>query len=168
MRIVFTAIEAAGEVIGLQMGLGFAQFYDPLSSAQVSGTGQFLGLLATLVFLSLDGHLLLITTLAQSFQQVPAAPAAGGMLLAQWGGMVMQAAVLMSLPLIAALLITNAALAVLTRAAPQLNLFAIGFPITMLVGFVGLLVMLPHWVPTLERYFAAGFETALRFAGQAR
>jgi flagellar biosynthetic protein FliR len=166
MRVVFSGIGAAGDLIGLQMGLGFAQFYDPQTAAQVPVLSQFLGLLATLAFLSINGHLLLIATLAESFRGVPPDPMhalpGNWLLLAQSGGMVMHAAVLLSLPLIAVLLITNAALAVLTRAAPQLNVFAVGFPITIAVGFIGLLLALPYLVPGFERLFQEGLQMMLR------
>jgi flagellar biosynthetic protein FliR len=170
MRVVFAAVQMAGDIIGLQMGLGFAQFYDPQSSAQVPVVGQFLGLLATLAFLSINGHLLMIATLVDSFRTVPPEAtlsfATGAMALVQWGGMIIQAAVQLSLPLIAALLITNSALAVLTRASPQLNIFAIGFPITVGVGFVALLLVLPYMVPGFERLFEQGLQAMLRVASR--
>lgn len=166
IRVVFVAVNMAGDMIGLQMGLGFAQFYDPQSSAQVPVVGQFLGLLATLVFLSVNGHLLMIATLVESFQNVPPEAtlslAAGSMALVQWGSMIIQAAVQLSLPLIAVLLITNSALAVLTRASPQLNIFAIGFPITLGVGFIALLLVLPYMVPGFERLFEQGLQAMLK------
>jgi flagellar biosynthetic protein FliR len=170
MRVVFAAINMAGDIIGLQMGLGFAQFYDPQSSTQVAVIGQFLNLLATLVFLSINGHLLMIAALVDSFRTVPPEAtlsfAGGAMALVQWGGMIIQAAVHLSLPLIAALLITNSALAVLTRASPQLNIFAIGFPITMGVGFIALLLVLPYMVPGFERLFEQGLQAILRTAAR--
>ena len=169
MRVVFAGIGMAGDVIGLQMGLGFAQFYDAQAGAQVPVIGQFLGLLASLVFLSLNGHLMLIAALVDSFHTVPVEStqtlAEGCMAFAKWGSMIFQAAVLLSLPLIAALLVTNSALAVLSRAAPQLNVFAIGFPITILVGFIVLMVTLPFWVPALQRLFEAGLQGMTGIAG---
>jgi flagellar biosynthetic protein FliR len=171
MRVVFTGVQMAGDVIGLQMGLGFATFYDPQSSAEVPVIGQFLNLLATLAFLSLNGHLMLISTLVDTFHAVPleAAGTATGtwLLLAQWGGMIMRTAVMLSLPVIATLLVVNAALAVLTRAAPALNIFAIGFPVTILIGFIALLLTLPYCTPIFERIFAQGLETMLRLGAGA-
>jgi flagellar biosynthesis protein FliR len=168
MRVVFAGITMAGDVIGLQMGLGFAQFYDAQTSAQVPVVGQFLELLATLVFLSLNGHLLLIATLIDSFHGAPVDSAKtlteSMLAFAQWGGMIMQSAVLLSLPLIAALLITNSALGVLSRAAPQLNIFAIGFPVTIITGFVVLLLTLPYWIPAFERLFELGLQAMSRTA----
>jgi flagellar biosynthetic protein FliR len=164
MRIVFAGISMAGDVIGLQMGLGFAQFYDPQSNSQEAVVGQYLGLLATLTFLSLNGHLLMISTLIESFHAVPVSPADGGqwLLLAQSGSMVMRAALWLSLPLIATLLVVNAALGVLTRSAPQLNIFAIGFPITMIVGFAAIMLALPYCMPAMEKLFESGIGTMLQ------
>lgn len=170
MRVVFAGVAAAGDIIGLQMGLGFAQFYDPQTNGQVPVLGQFIGLLATLTFLSLNGHLVMISTLIESFHAVPVDAAESGqwLLLAQSGGMVLRAAILLSLPLIATLLVVNAALGVLARAAPQLNIFAIGFPITMIVGFFVLMLSLPYCVPVFERLFESGFGTMLQVATPSR
>jgi flagellar biosynthetic protein FliR len=82
--------------------------------------------------------------------------------------MVVRAAVLLSLPLIATLLVVNAALAVLTRSAPQLNIFAIGFPITIIVGFAALMLALPYCVPALEQLFESGIGSMLQVATPAR
>jgi flagellar biosynthesis protein FliR len=172
MRIVFVAIEMAGEIAGLQMGLGFATFYDPQSQASTPVLGQFIGLLATLVFLALNGHLLLISTVAESFTAFPisaAAPSAvGWRTLAEWGATIFAAGLLMSLPILAALLVTNVSLGILTRAAPQLNMFAVGFPITLSIGLIMLGMMLPYLTPGLERLIHDGFETMLRVAAQVR
>ncbi|MDE1547410.1 flagellar biosynthetic protein FliR, partial [Dechloromonas agitata] len=139
VKIVFAAFNVAGEFIGTQMGLGFATFYDPLSSAQTPVIAEFINLLALLLFLSMNGHLLYLATLAQSFSAIPvsATPIAAGswLNLAELGSRMFSAGLLLSLPVMAALMITNVALAVLTRAAPQLNLFALGFPLTLLGGF---------------------------------
>ncbi len=168
MRVVFAGVSMAGDIIGLQMGLGFAQFYDPQSNSQAPVTGQFLSLVATLAFLSLNGHLLMISTLVESFQHAPAnnpASWAGNALwLAQWGGTVMRAALLLSLPIIAVLLVTNIALGVLSKAAAQLNIFAIGFPITLGIGFIALLSGIPYMIPVLEKLFNEGLLSMLRVA----
>ena len=151
MRIIFTAVEMAGNIAGMQMGLGFATFFDPQNAAQVPVVGQFLGLLATVLFLALNGHLYMIEVLAQSFQALPVSPqpfsAAGWRALAGWGGEIFLAGLLLSMPIMAALLITNLALGIMTRAAPQLNVFSVGFPITLAAGFVVLAIALPYFVP---------------------
>lgn len=167
MRVIFAGIGMAGDLIGLQMGLGFAQFYDTQSNAQMPVVGQFLGLLATLIFLSLNGHLMLIATLVESFQHAPASGstlAANALMFAHWGGAIMRTALWLSLPLIAVLLVTNIALAVLSRAASQLNIFAIGFPVTLGIGFIALLVGLPAMAPALEKLFGEALRMALNIA----
>ena len=170
MRLVFTAIEMAGDIMGMQMGLGFASFYDPVNSTQSQVVAQFLGIIAALAFLSMNGHLYMLSTLSESFQAFPISinlPAANAMhTLALWGGSIFSNALRLSLPLIAALLITNLALGILTRSAPQLNIFAIGFPITLVVGFAALLLTLPYLAPLLEIFMQAGQDTMLTIARQ--
>lgn len=163
MRIVFAAVEMAGEISGLTMGFGFATFFDPQTRARTSAIAQFLALLTLMLFLALDIHLMLLSTLAQSFVALPisAAPVGGGGFrdIANWGGLIFSAGVQLSLPIIAALLITNIALGVLTRAAPQLNLFGIGFPVTLGAGFIMLALVLPYLMTPLERLFQEGIDT---------
>lgn len=159
VRVVFTAVEMAGNVIGVQMGLGFAELYNPMAGGQVAVIGQFLGLIAALAFLALDGHLMMISGLIESMRAMP--PGAAGTavdwrLLTLWGGKIMESAALLALPVIAALTITNLALGVLSRAAQQLNLFAVGFPITLAIGFITLLLSLPHLGGVMERLFTDG------------
>ena len=170
MRLVFTAIEMAGDIMGLQMGLGFASFYDPINSSNTQVIAQFLGILAALAFLSMNGHLYMLATLAESFHAFPIStqvPSASAMrTLALWGGSIFAHALQLSLPLIAALLITNLALGILTRSAPQLNIFAIGFPITLVVGFATLMLALPYLAPLLEIFMQAGQDMMLRIARQ--
>ena len=166
MRIIFSAIEMAGQIIGMQMGLGFAVFFDPQNAAQTPVLGQFLGLVGILVFLSLNGHLLMIEVLAQSFKALPvmAQPfsATGWRALVGWGGEVFLAGLLISLPIMAALLITNLALGIMTRAAPQLNVFSVGFPITLAAGFVVIVIALPFFTPLFERLIQDGLQMMLQ------
>lgn len=171
MQVVFWAAEMAGELIGLQMGLGFATLYDASVPGFIPILGQFLGVVASLAFLAIDGHLLLLSALVESFQVLPLSPlsAPSGLLaLVRWGGSIFSYALALSLPLLATLLITNLALGVLTRAAPQLNIFAVGFPLTILVGMVALLLALPHFAPALERMFGDGLTSMLRTAAALR
>jgi len=166
MRIIFTAVEMAGNIAGMQMGLGFATFFDPQNAAQVPVVGQFLGLLATLLFLALNGHLYMIEVLAHSFEVLPVAPppfsAAGWRVLAGWGGEIFLAGLLLSMPIMAALLITNLALGIMTRAAPQLNVFSVGFPITLAAGFVVLAIALPYFVPLFDRLLHDALQMAMQ------
>ena len=170
MRIVFAAVEMAGELAGLQMGLGYATLFDPQRADMIPVIGRLLGLLALLAFLAIDGHLRLIEVLADTFRILPvAAPGLGTgglMTLVRWGGELFAAGTLLALPVIGAMLVANIALGILTRAAPQLNLFAVGFPLTLGTGLVIFAVALPLLAPQLVTLFSGGFEAVLRIAAQ--
>lgn len=170
MRVVFAAVEFAGEVIGLTMGLGFATLFDPQSQGRSSAISQFLGLLMIMMFLALNIHLMLLAILVESFTTIPitGAPMSGAAFyrLAEWGGEIFRAGAQLALPMIAALLITNMALGILTRAAPQLNLFAIGFPLTLGVGFIVILLSLSYLAAPIERLLMDGIEQ-VRIIGSA-
>lgn len=167
-RIVFAAFDLAGEFIGFQMGLGFATFYDPLSASQTPVIAEFVNLIALLLLLSMNGHLLYFATLAQSFSAIPvsAVPLANGswLNLAELGGKIFSAGLLLALPIVVALMITNIALAVLTRAAPQLNIFALGFPLTLIGGFVALAISLNYLSGPIQGVFELAMSAMLGFA----
>lgn len=162
MRIVFVAVEMAGEIIGLQMGLAFAIFFDPQSSGQVALVGRFLSIIASLAFLAINGHLLMIALIAQSFNTLPigtdgiTVPTFS--LLANWGGEIFKSGLQLALPVLTALLITNLALGILTRTAPQLNIFAVGFPLTLSIGFLMLALSIVFYAPILETFILEGFK----------
>jgi len=166
IRLALTAAEMAGQLMGLQMGLGFAVFFDPQSSAQTAVIGQFMGLFAMLLFLALNGHYMVISVLIESFQVLPIGPAplaaSGFLALALAGGQIFFFGLLMALPVVATLLLANVAFGVLSRAAPQLNLFAIGFPVTLAVGFLGLYALVPQLGPTLSGLFEQAAQLMLR------
>ena len=165
MSIAFTAIDAAGELIGLQMGLGFAVFFDPQQGNNAPVIAQLMSLLAVLFFLALNGHLLMISTLAHSFTVLPIGADMFGTHaahnLVSQGGQIFAAGLTLALPVVSALLITNLALGVLTRTAPQLNIFAVGFPITLLLGFFMLALVLPYLTTPMEKLLTSGVSAAL-------
>jgi flagellar biosynthetic protein FliR len=162
IRIIFAAVEMAGEISSLTMGLGFATFFDPTTQGRSSAISQFLALVATMAFLAVNAHLVLLSALVESFSTLPvsAVPVYGGGFkqLADWGGRIFSTGVQLSLPIVAALLITNVALGILTRAAPQLNLFGIGFPITLGVGLLVIAMTLPYLVTPVQNLFLDGIE----------
>jgi flagellar biosynthetic protein FliR len=167
MRAVFAAVEMAGEFIGLQMGLGFATFYDPLSSGQTPVVTEFVNLLALLVFLAINGPLLYVATLAQSFSAIPV----GSVLsseswknLASLGSVLFSGGLLLALPVLVTLIITNLAIAVLSRASPQLNVFAIGFPITLSAGLAALAASLGYLATPMQELFEHGLNLMLGFS----
>ncbi|WP_292976905.1 flagellar biosynthetic protein FliR [Nitrosomonas sp.] len=162
MRIIFTAVEMAGEITGLQMGLGFATFFDPQQSGQVQLVGRFYGLLATLLFLAIDGHLQIIGILAHSFTTLPVGTDGMDVVsftaLVNWGAKIFTFGLHLALPVLAALLITNLALGILTRAAPQLNIFAVGFPLTLGIGLLVMSWALPYFTPVLTQLLGESFS----------
>ncbi|MGQ0656633.1 MAG: flagellar biosynthetic protein FliR [Chromatiales bacterium] len=166
MRLIFAAVELAGQLFGQQMGLGFAAMVDPQSGNQVEVVSQFYALLATLLFLSLNGHLLLLHALADSFQTLPVGAAgithAGLGVLLEWAGDLFTQAVIIALPAITVLLIVNFAYGILARSAPQLNILAVGFPLTILVG-IGVLALA---LPNLPQHIGELLERALGAAQQ--
>jgi flagellar biosynthetic protein FliR len=147
VRIVFAGIEFAGEFIGLQMGLNFAGFFDPVSASAGTATGRFYGTMVAWLFIVLNGHLVVLAALLQSFTVFPAAPEPFAFLKAtlphRWGAEVFTLGLWIALPVIAMLLFVNLVLGMISRVAAQINIFAIGFPITLGVGLIGMLVTLP-------------------------
>ncbi len=168
MRIVFAGIEMAGEIVGMTMGLGFATFFDPQSKGHSSAISQFLSLLMLMLFLAANFHLMLLSSLVDSFATMPVGAGSFGdggfRLLATWGGRIFSAGVQLSLPIVAALLINNVALGILTRAAPQLNIFGIGFPISIGIGFIMIALTLPYLAIPMERLLQEGIEMSRKLA----
>lgn len=167
MRLVFSAVELTGQLIGMSMGLGFASFFDPQSQGQSTAVNQFLVLLAMLIFLSLDGHLMIVTAAANSFMTMPIVLGGAGinpMKIALWGETIFSTGLLLALPAVTALLITNMALGILTKTAPQLNLFGIGFPITLSIGFLALALSLPGMLRPIETAIEQGISNMGRVA----
>lgn len=162
LRIIFAAVDIAGDLIGLQMSLSFAMLYDPQNGAQTPVLSEFLGLFVTLIFLAMNGHLLTLSVLAESFRLIPvsAVPiaATGFSAFLSWSSTLFSAGVLLALPMIAALLIANLAMGVLARVAPQLNIFAVGFPVTLMSGFIVLMYSIPYLGAAMERLFDQAFR----------
>jgi flagellar biosynthetic protein FliR len=171
MRIVFAGVELAGEITGMTMGLGFATFFDPQSEGHSSAISQFLSLLTLMIYLATNMHLMLLSTLADSFNILPVAAAPFGnssmQQMVAWGGHIFSTGVQLSLPIVAALLMTNIALGILTRAAPQLNLFGIGFPITIGVGFLMLALALPYFAVPIDHLFNEVIDMIKRMTAAA-
>lgn len=166
----FQAVTIAGESISLAMGLGFATMVDPQSGASVPMLSQFLLILATLLFLSLGGHLMLIELVAASFASMPVG--GGGlvrgdfMAVAAFGAQMFAGAVLIALPAVVILLIVQLSMGIMTRAAPQMNIFSVGFPITILLGLLTVLFfVLPVLQPRLMQLWGAAFGLARRLVG---
>ncbi len=162
VRVAFAAIEFAGELVGLQMGLNFAGFFDPISAATATATSRFFGTTIAWLFIVINGHLLVIAALAQSFTAFPVGPEPFAFLKTampfRWGAEIFTTGLWIALPLIAMLLFVNLVLGAISRVAPQINIFAIGFPVTLGVGLLGILLTLPAmqgpFTMALERLLA--------------
>ncbi len=154
VRLVYVALEVGGQQIATLMGLGFAALVDPQNGIEVPVVSHFYILLTTLVFLGIDGHLVTVRILAESFVALPVGPGGigpeGFLMLAQRMGWLLSAAVLIALPAMAALLIVNLGYGVMSRAAPQLNIFVVGFPITLAFGFTVMLLTLPGMIALVD------------------
>ncbi|ABM93539.1 flagellar biosynthetic protein FliR [Methylibium petroleiphilum] len=163
-RIVMAGIEFAGEMIGLQMGLNFAAFFDPISASQSTAVSRFFGTSAAWLFVVMNGHLLLTAAVIQSFHAFPVAtPEAAPLAFLSalqpqlWGAEVFRLGLWIALPIITMLLFMNLVLGLISRVASQINIFAIGFPITLGVGLVGITLTLPF----MEQPFTMALERML-------
>lgn len=172
LRMVFAALELAGETIGSLMGLGFASLIDPQNGVQVPVVSQFYVLLATLMFLALNGHLLWIEAVAESFRVIPVGlngiAAEGAWALAGFASQMFGWGVRMALPVVAALLVVNLAFGVLARTSPQLNVFSVGFPAALLIGLALVLMTLPAVLLKVGPLTAEGLEQVGRVLAAGR
>jgi flagellar biosynthetic protein FliR len=164
LRIVFAIIEVAGNFMSLQMGLSFATLFDPINGAQTPVIAQFLTITTTLILFAFNGHHLVIAALAQSFVDVPigatlAAP--GFVVVVHWGGVMFSTGLHIALPVTAALLATNLTIGMMSRAAPQLNIFAVGFPLTLAAGFMVLYFTLAYLPSQLDHIWTQALEAGV-------
>ena len=161
VRVVFSAVELAGEVVGFQMGLNFAAFFDPAIGAQSSAVARFFGQMTSLLFLAMNGHLLVLLAIIRSYQSFPVEQnlleTLAQMKLYRLGADLFASALWIALPMVGMLMFVNLALGIVSRVAPQMNIFAVGFPITLFVGLAGIAVTLPM----LDQPFMALMERAL-------
>ncbi len=162
LQLVFAMFVVGGQIIAFQMGLGFASMVDPSSGTQVPVISQFYVILLTLIFLALDGHLVFIDVVIDSFRTMPIGVNGlsrdGLWELVSWGGNMYAGAVQIALPAIASLLLINLTFGIVTRSAPQFNVFSIGFPVTMVAGFFIMLVTLSAILPQINRQLIAAFD----------
>ena len=146
IQVVFNAITIAGENIAMTMGLGFAHMTDPVNGITIPVVSQLLTVIASLYFLALNGHIALINMLVSSFEFIPSTELfsiSNAMAVAEWGSRMFIGAVLISIPAVTALLVVNIAMGLMTRVAPQMNIFSVGFPLTMMLGFIFIMVSIP-------------------------
>ncbi|WP_096084551.1 flagellar biosynthetic protein FliR [Agaribacterium haliotis] len=160
-QVVFHVFVLAGQFMAMKMGLGFAMMNDPTNGVQTTVLSQFFLILTTLMFVSVNGHLYLISLLMQSFHTLPVgqssfAPAKLYMMV-ELGSWMFASALVFALPVMTSLLFINIAFGVMSRAAPQLNIFAIGFPFTLICGLGLIYVGLGVFIESFELSLNGGF-----------
>jgi flagellar biosynthesis protein FliR len=161
LQMLMQAFVMFGQIAAMQMGLGFASMNDPINGVSVTSISQFYLMLATLLFLAINGHLVMLDVLIESFRTLPVGADIGAgrlQALVGWASWMFAAGLLMALPAITALLIINCSLGVITRAAPQLNIFAIGFPFMLVLGMLILWASMASILPNFERYSSEALE----------
>jgi flagellar biosynthetic protein FliR len=159
-QVVFQVFVLAGQYIAMKMGLGFASMNDPANGVTVTIVSQFYLLTTTLLFLSINGHLIILQVLIDSFTTIPI----GTMSLefntfyqiAELGNWMFASALSIALPVLTALLIVNIAFGVMSRAAPQINIFAVGFPITLIFGLLLMWLVFDAFLPLFQDFVNQG------------
>jgi flagellar biosynthetic protein FliR len=162
LQVLFDAVTLGGQLLANSMGLSFAFNTDPLHGVQTPVLGQLYSMLVMLTFLSLDGHLKLIELLVDGFRTLPIGTSGLGQegiwSIVAWGSQLFSGALSVALPGVTALLIVNIAFGVMSRAAPQLNLFAVGFPISLVFGLLIVLAGLPSMQTTFMALLTEAFD----------
>lgn len=162
MQLVFSALLFAGQGVALSMGLGFASMVDPQNGQQVPVIAQFYVMTCTLIFLSLDGHLLLIKMLLDSFTSLPVGIEGitkdNIWTIITWSSRMFAGGLLLTMPIIVSLLLVNISLGVATRVAPQLNIFSVGFPVTLMLGMLLVWFTLPDVLEQFTGSLAEAYD----------
>jgi flagellar biosynthetic protein FliR len=169
MQLVLAALTIAGEAIAMTMGLGFASMVDPSNGVNVPVLSQFFLILGTLLFLALGGHLMIIQLLISSFETLPIAPHGitrdAFWVVIEFSSQMFIGAVWVALPALISILVITLAMGVMTRAAPQLNIFSVGFPVTMLMGFIILMLVSPTILPRFNQLLLDGMRASQQIGG---
>jgi flagellar biosynthesis protein FliR len=169
LRILFDAVSLGGELMANSMGLSLAFNLDPQNGASTPTVGQLYSVLVTLIFLVLDGHLALIRTLVDGFHTLPIGTtglgANGLWSVVNWGSELFSGALAVALPGVTALLIANLAFGVVSRAAPTLNIFSVGLPVSLVFGLLAMIAGLPALESSFIRLLAAALDFLRHLSG---
>lgn len=168
LQLVMGALLIAGEAISMGMGLGFSTMIDPLNGVSVPVISQFFLIMGTLLFLTLGGHLMLIQLLVSSFNSLPIAEIGitrdSFWAIVSWGSTMFVGAVWLAIPAMISILLLTLAMGVMTRAAPQLNIFSVGFPITIFMGFVIIMLIMPTFPDHFSRMLLEAMQLSQAIA----
>jgi flagellar biosynthetic protein FliR len=163
LQLAFAALTLGGSSTAMPMGLGFANMVDPVNGVQVPVLSTLYTIIGTLLFLSVNGHLILIQVIIDSFTSMPVGPVGLSseslMQVALWGGRIFMGGILIALPAIMIITLINIAFGIMTKAAPQLNIFAVGFPTTMAAGFLVIFLTLPNLLPRFLQIIQQAFDS---------
>lgn len=169
LQLVLAALTIAGESIAMTMGLGFASMVDPANGVNVPVLSQFFLIMGTLMFLALGGHLMIIQLVVSSFQSLPIAATGleqdGLWTIITFSSQMFIGAVWVALPAMVSILVITLAMGIMTRAAPQLNIFSVGFPVTMLMGFIILMLVMPSVLPRFNELLLSGMRASQQIGG---
>jgi flagellar biosynthesis protein FliR len=165
--VVFQAFTLAGQMVANAMGLGFASMVDPSTGMNSPVIAQLYTIIISLLFVSLNGHLMVVQMLIDSFVQMPLN---GRFLsifsikaLVDWGSHLFSWAIIIALPAVTALLLANIALGLISRAAPTLNVFSIGFVITIIGGLLLIWWLMPQLVIQFQWFMNLSFDFVHQF-----
>ncbi len=162
LQMVFAVLLVGGQSIAYSMGLGFASMVDPASGVQVPVVAQILVITGSLFFMSVNGHLLLIELLIESFKTLPidviGLTKADLWAIIIWSGQMFAGGVLLALPIMSVVLFVNVSFGVASKAAPQLQIFGVGFPITIMMGLVLIWILMPNVIEAFSIVLADGFQ----------
>jgi flagellar biosynthesis protein FliR len=169
LQILFEAVSLGGELVANSMGLSLAFNLDPQNGTSTPTVGQLYTILVTLIFLVLDGHLALIRTLVDGFHTMPIGTSGLGSnglwSVVNWGSELFSGALVVALPGVTALLIANLAFGVVSRAAPTLNIFSVGLPVSLVFGLLAMVAGLPALESSFIRLLAAALDFLRRLSG---
>ncbi len=167
LQVVFHVFVMAGQFIAMKMGLGFASMNDPANGVTVTVLSQYYLIMTTLLFLSMNGHLVVFQLIVESFTTIPIAeqgmPLSVFWEIATSGSWMFSRGLLIAMPVLTSLLVVNLAFGVMSRAAPQMNVFTVGFPITLILGMVLMLYSMPSFLPNYQRFIEEGFNALHHF-----
>ncbi len=161
VQVAFTAVMIAGENIAMTMGLGFAHMTDPVNGVTIPVVSQLLTVIASLFFLALNGHIAILQLLINSFHTLPVSElisTSTALAVAEWASRMFIGALLVSIPAVTALLVVNIAMGLMTRVAPQMNIFSVGFPLTMMIGFIFIAITIPIAMKVFQGLLGQSFE----------
>ena len=169
LQLLFQVFVLAGQMMAMQMGLGFASMVDPVNGVNVAVLSQFYLMLVTLLFLAMNGHIVAIEVLVESFHTMPVALLSFDAVLlwqlVNWSVWMFAAAMLVALPAVTAILVVNFAFGIMNRAAPQLNVFSLGFPFTMVFGLLIVFISLAGFLPQFQGLTEQAIMLLRQFVG---